>query len=324
MLKLRKKSFVFDDPTPVPECHASTLLKLEGESLLAAWFAGTKEADADTPIWVSRYEGGTWSVPRSVTPETGIQHWNPVLFQRNDGTILLFYKIGYPISDWQTRVLSSQDGGQTWSAPREMVPGDRSGGRGPVKNKLIRLSNGRILAPGSVEHLPWRCFIDASDDEGCSWSKRPIAVCAPQENSIHLIQPTLWEHPAGHVHALMRSNQGRIFRSDSEDFGDTWAPARPTNLPNNNSGIDCVRMDSGTIVLAYNPVGENWGVRYPLSISASFDGGTSFEKVLDIETEPCPNGYCYPAIIADRTTIHMTYTWNRRKIAYCMLEEIPG
>lgn len=320
-LKLLKKEFIFDDPIPVPECHASTILKLDHEKLLAAWFGGTKEANMDTLIWISLYENGEWSAPRSVTPEVGVQHWNPVLFQQKSGTILLFYKLGYPIPSWHTRVISSNDGGKTWSMPREMVPGDRTGGRGPVKNKILRLSNGRILAPGAVEHLPWRCFIDVSDDDGASWIKHPIAVKGPHENEIYLIQPTLWEHPAGHVHALMRSNKGRIFRSDSDDFGDTWTPACPTEIPNNNSGIDCARMDSGNIVLAYNPVAENWGARYPLSLAVSYNNGESFEKAIDIETEPCQNGYCYPAVIADNKIIHLTYTWDRRKIVHCMLEE---
>lgn len=322
MLELIKKEFIFDDPTPVPECHASTILKLSNGNLLAAWFGGTREADLDTLIWISLCENDVWSPPRPVTPEVSVQHWNPVLFQKQDGTILLFYKLCYPISDWHTRVVSSTDGGKTWSLPREMVPGDRTGGRGPVKNKNLRLSNGRVLAPGSVERLPWRCFIDISDDDGDTWIKHPIPVNSAHANELHLIQPTLWEQPTGCVHALMRSNRGCVFQSVSEDYGETWSPALPTDIPNNNSGIDCVRMDSGTIVLAYNPIGENWGIRYPLSIAVSLDNGATFTRIMDVETESCPSGYCYPAVIADGKTIHLTYTWDRKKIAHCILEEM--
>ena len=146
MLKLIKKEFIFDDPIPVPECHSSTILRLENGNLLAAWFGGVREGDMDTLIWTSLCEDGVWSAPRPVAPELYVQHWNPVLFQQKDGTILLFYKLGAPISDWHTRIVSSTDGGKTWSLPREMVPGDRSGGRGPVKNKALRLSSGRVLA----------------------------------------------------------------------------------------------------------------------------------------------------------------------------------
>ena len=44
----------------------------------------------------------------------------------------------------------------------------------------------------------------------------------------------------GHVHAMMRSTRGKIYRSDSTDYGRSWCPAYATTLPNNNSGIDVV------------------------------------------------------------------------------------
>lgn len=40
-----------------------------------------------------------------------------------------------------------------------------------------------------------------------------------------------------------------IFRSDSIDYGATWSVARATSLPNNNSGIDLVSMQDGTLIL---------------------------------------------------------------------------
>ncbi|WP_052737040.1 exo-alpha-sialidase [Paenibacillus algorifonticola] len=42
---------------------------------------------------------------------------------------------------------------------------------------------------------------------------------------------------------LLRSTEGFIFRSDSNDDGRTWCQAYPTPLPNNNSGIDVVLED---------------------------------------------------------------------------------
>lgn len=303
------KEFVFGEGVPFAECHASTVLRLDNGDLLAAWFGGTKEGTDDVMIWLSRRINGKWTEPVCVTKEEGIPHWNPVLFQTDSDTVTLYYKIGREIPYWKTMVMESADCGLTWSEARELVSGDE-GGRGPVKNKPIRCSDGRILAPASIEQGPWRCFIDVSTD-GVTWNKKQIPVSEP---CVNMIQPSLWEAPLGQLHALMRSSGGYVYRSDSADFGETWCPAYPIQIPNNNSGIDCVRMDNGTVALVCNPVEKDWGPRSPLTLFLSEDNGDSFHRALDLETEP--GEYSYPAIIAHGNTLHITYTWNRKKIAY--------
>ena len=51
------------------------------------------------------------------------------------------------------------------------ISSDVSGGRGPVRNKPLRLASGRILAGASTEHGIWKAFADISDDDGASWHK---------------------------------------------------------------------------------------------------------------------------------------------------------
>ena len=309
-MKLVRKEFIMTDP-PVPECHASTIVKLGAEEEAAAWFAGTKEGEKDVMIWFSRRENGVWTAPRRIPSAEGIPHWNPVLFAM-EGRLRLFYKIGYTIPDWKTMYTDSFDGGATWSEERELVLGDKSGGRGPVKNKPIRLSGGTILAPGSTERGEWKCFADIFRGDG--WSKREI----PSEKGVGLIQPSFWESAPGQVHGLMRSDCGRIYRTDSSDGGESWCMAYPTPLPNNNSGLDCVMTESGTLVLVCNPVGENWGPRTPLTVFLSADNGKTFQKALDLESGE--GGFAYPAVIACGDRVYVTYTWNRKNIVCCELK----
>ena len=118
----------------------------------------------------SRRIGGKWEPVRTfakVNPES--PHWNPVLRRADDGRIELFFKVGRNCADWRTYVQESRDEGRTWSAARELVPGDVWGGRGPVKNKCLKLKNGRWLAPASREFDPadqwkletlWRVFAE--------------------------------------------------------------------------------------------------------------------------------------------------------------------
>ena len=47
--------------------------------------------------------------------------------------------------------------------------------------------------------------------------------------------------------------QDFIYRSESSDWGDSWSVPVPTPLPNNNSSISAVKLQSGRIAIAYNP-----------------------------------------------------------------------
>ena len=60
-MKLIKQEFIFGEPLPTPECHASTIIVREDGKKLAAWFAGTKEANPDVLIFVSRFDGGIFT-----------------------------------------------------------------------------------------------------------------------------------------------------------------------------------------------------------------------------------------------------------------------
>lgn len=313
-MKLIRKMFIYDDPKPTPSCHASTIVRMNDDLLISAWFGGEREGANDVRIWTSFQKNGIWSEPIAIPSEKEIPHWNPVLMKVDDHTACLFYKVGYKIFEWQTWFTLTKDGGQTWSAPAELIPGDTSGGRGPVKNKGIFISDGTFLAPASSEQGAWLPFIDRYTKEN-GWEKAAIQVPSPE---VGLIQPTLWEYPDGQIHALMRSNCGFVYRSDSADYGKTWSVAYQTELPNNNSGLDGVLTFDGTLVLVLNPVADNWGKRTPLSVFVSADQGVTFTKVLDLETEE--GEFSYPAIIAHENRLYITYTWNRQKIAFCELE----
>lgn len=330
MLRKVFKEFVFGEGVPFNTCHASHIAVLPNGNIVAAWFGGEKEGSDDIAIWSSIRENGEWSNPVKVAHDIEEPHWNPVIFRKEDGTLLLFYKVGREISKWYTNLRTSEDNGHTWSEAVEIVPGDR-GGRGPVRNKVIQLSDGSLLAPGSTEHGVWVAFADKSTNGGKTWyrgadiaiegveytaGERVESDIPVSDQSFYgrgVIQPTLWESEPGKVHMLLRSTEAKIFRSDSEDYGKTWTPAYATELPNNNSGIDVVKLNDGTLVLAYNPVGLNWGPRTPMALSVSHDNGKTWGENFVLENEP--GEYSYPAVITDGKDIYVSYTWKRETIA---------
>ena len=307
------------------QSHASHFTLLPDGRVFCVYFYGSKEGADDVRIYGSmRGTDGIWAEPVALTEDDGVPHWNPVLFERADGAHVLFYKVGKTIPDWQTYYKVSFDGCATWSAPRELVPGDVSGGRGPVRNKAITLSDGRIVAPGSTEQGEWKCCFDVSADNGESWTRSADLTITNEMQGKYetltghgIIQPTLWESGEG-VHALMRSTEGWIYRTDSKDAVD-WCAPYAIGLPNNNSGIDAALAPDGRVFLVCNPIPTN-GVRSPLSVYVSTDNGMTFTLFTQLVTGA--GKFAYPAIRYANGCLHVTYTWNRKTIGYICLDEI--
>ncbi len=318
--------FVFSD-APFESCHASTILELPNGDLLCAWFGGKDEGDASVEIWLSKKTSGgadAWSAPQAMTDFPHEPCWNPVLFFDEQSRVWLFFKVGPSPQTWVGAYRLSTDLGKSWGDINYLP----AGLLGPVRSKPITLSSGEILAGTSVEagrgpntpreapYVSWACWVERSSDNGQSWTTHgPIMV--PGEN-FGVIQPTLWEFEPGKVKMLMRSTQriGAICESISEDGGITWSPAKPTLLPNPNSGIDAVKMQDGRIALVYNHTPQG---RSPLNLAFSEDNGSTWSQPYILEDEP--GEYSYPAIIQSASgNLHITYTWRRQRIKHVVIE----
>jgi predicted neuraminidase len=296
--------FIFER-APFRSCHASTIVETAHNGLLAAWFGGAHEGAGDVAIWMSRYAAGRWSPPQKVADGAGVPTWNPVLFRMRADQIWLFYKLGPSPETWTGAYKVSTDEGRSWSEPTYLP----AGLLGPIKDKPLRLAGGDVVAGTSVEsYRSWASWVERSSDAGRTWTIHgPIVI--PGE-PYGLIQPTLVELEPGHLRAFLRSRQGFIYTADSSDSGLTWGPARPTSLPNPDSGIDCVRLKDGRILMVYNHSSQR---RTPLNVAISSDGGETWEPLLELET--ARGEYSYPAVIqATDGDVHITYTWRRQRI----------
>lgn len=327
-----KKELIFSPQSlPFQICHASNLCILDDGTVLAAWFAGSKEGEADVGIWCSRKTQTGWSEPVMIAHDKEEAHWNPVMFQKQTGEVLLFYKVGSNIKEWYTNVRTSTDRGKTWSEASELVPGDR-GGRGPVRCKPVQISDGSILAGASTEDGIWTSYADCSSDGGKTWmlsnpirldvdyhgentaEESDIEVSAQSFFGRGVIQPTIWESEGGKVHMLLRSTEEEIYRSDSYDFGKNWCKAYTTRLPNNNSGIDVVKCSNGMLVLCSNPVRKNWGARSPITLHISPDNGNTWTEEYVLEN--AMGEYSYPSVVEQDGVLLVSYTYDRKSIAY--------
>ena len=337
--------FIYDQAI-FPSCHASTIEESRGH-LVAAWFGGTHEKHPDVGIWVARRIDGKWTEPVEVAngvvksiegdekfggdrnstqiPTQRYPTWNPVLFQpksRSDGDeqpLILFYKVGPTPQTWWGMMTTSNDGGISWSTPTRLPPGIL----GPIKNKPVELKDGTWLCPSSTESdeedSKWSVHFEWTSDRGKTWNR---TNALNDGVGVQAIQPSLLKLGEEHWLAIGRSRQDKIFELETKDDGRTWSALRLGSLPNNNSGIDAVTLADSRHLIVYNHVqgtpGEWGGKRTPLNVAIS-KNGSRWDSSVVLESEP--GEFSYPAVIQTSDgLIHITYTWNRKKIKHVVLD----
>ena len=171
---------------PFSSCHASTIVEVDPNTLLVAYFAGSAEGRPDVCIWTSRGnvqpdDTTRWDPP-VLTAEHKVPCWNPVLFKTNADELLLFYKAGPNPRTWSGYLKRSNDGGRSWS-PAELLP---AGILGPIKNKPIELNDGRLICGSSVEsHQAWTCWIEITPDGRATLVKTRPHQCARRALGYH-------------------------------------------------------------------------------------------------------------------------------------------
>jgi predicted neuraminidase len=344
-----KGQFIFEPgSTSFPESHASTIVALKNGDLLSAWFGGTKERAPDVAIWLSRLHAGHWSAPVEMVRKPNIPTWNPVLFHTNDGRLWLYYKVGPSPSTWAGGRLYSDDEGLTWSKP-ELLPEPLLG---PIRAKPLVLPGGIVVAGSSVEgnsataNIAWNAFIERSTDDGKTFT-RIGSITIPKDvdsaekpypnppagapgwagekgprKYVGIIQPSVIDMGNKHLRLYARSQTlaMKVAIADSTDNGLTWTQAHYIEVPQNNSGLDVVRLNDGRLVMIYNNTTVG---RTPLTLAVSTDGLT-FRPFATLED--AAGQYSYPAIIQSaHGDLEMTYTWQRKTIKYAHLPlaEVP-
>ncbi len=337
-------------PNQFASVHAADLLELPNGDLLACWFAGSDEGNADISIAVARLKAGesTWSRGEIVSDDPSRSEQNPSLFLTPDGEIWLMYtaqtsrtpehnphfNLQYTA---EIRRKISTDNGDTWGPTETMF--SRPGSF--CRQKIQVLSNGRWVFGN------WICFPDEtrcgsditvvqiSDDQGKTWRE------VEMPDSAGRVHANLIETAPGELTALLRSRfADNIYISYSKNYGDSWTAPVRTCLPNNNSSISAVRLQSGCLALIYNAVRFNddtsrtvWPhQRCPVTFALSEDNGKTwpFKRIIEMgegfvgEYNDINNRrYEYPVMMQGKDgKIHAAYSWgNRRCVKYVCVDE---
>lgn len=335
-------------PGPGTSAHAPALLETPQGDLLCAWFAGSFEGNRDVSIVCSRLPKGQgqWTVPQQVSQDPERSEQNPSLFQASGTEIWAVYTAQLdrvPGKDNMqfTAVIRRQrslDGGLHWSQADTLFSRQGSFCRQPIQ----KLASGRWIFSN------WLCSDSAnglggdptvfqiSEDQGKTWN----TVEMPKSQG--RVHANVVELTPGHLVAFLRSREADwIYRSQSLDDGDTWSSPEPTPLPNNNSSISAVKLQSGRVAVAYNPTQRPgtepgvavWpGLRCPVAVALSEDGGHTFPLIRYLElgegfagAENRGNNrqYEYPCLIQARDgSLHLAFAYqNRRGIKWMSFRE---
>ena len=147
------------------------------------------------------------------------------------------------------------------------------------------------------------------------------------------VHANLIEVKPGHLVAFMRSRfADNVYISESHDYGDSWTVPEKTVLPNNNTSISAIKLQTGEIALAYNvnatanpEFGKvSWpGLRNPIAVSITEDFGKTWpigrvfeqaEGYIGAENKTNNLQYEYPTLYQSKDgLLHLVYAY---KIAY--------
>jgi predicted neuraminidase len=326
-------------PSPSPQNHAAFLSRLPDGTLACVWFGGTMEGMPDISIHMSVLNEDTqqWSPATVLEDDRSRSEQNPLLFTAPDGKVWLLYTSQLS-GNQDTSVVRrriSDDGGKTFDAAETMIADAGTFIRQPI----VILANGDLLLPVFKCRIAlgekWSGHNDnagvyRSSDCGKSWRFSEVP------GSLGCVHMNIVPVSDTHLVAFYRSRWADfIYRTESHDAGVTWQVPSPTQLPNNNSSIQCTRLSDERLALVYNhssaanatgrrtslydeiddgeagaqtPPPERqafWGApRAPLSLAFSSDHGVTWQDRQDIDTS---DGYCLTNNSVTRANRELSY-----------------
>ncbi len=292
-------------------CKAGSLCQTQSGDILAVWYGGeefTGDESEETSLWFAKYSTGSWTKPVCLYKERGFHIWNPVLFPLPSGNIRLFFrkfspkiaepqKEKYGLRDFSYHVMTSGDNGETWSPPEQLPEGVLS----PAKSVPLITKEGVWIFPCAQNG---NAFLQITHDEGKNWQRvGPIGK--------GLTEPALAESDDGTILIFLRNRQVEsssryVMRAMFDLNAMTFTDPIPTSMPNPDAGIDVIRAQDGSLLLAANP---SHTARTPLALYRSFDDGVTWKHIYTLENGS--GDFAQPSLIqtADGKVHVFYYYW---------------
>ena len=284
-------------PDNTRNCEASVIELQDGSLLLvySHFVASGGDYDiADIRSKSSDDGGYTWSESSIIQETDGKYNMRGAdLIELRSGELGLIYGRSLMGKD---RVLeeylvfrTSKDNGKTWSPERRI--GSIDWHYILLHDQILRLSTGRIIVPLTVMASAYGPYSISNengavqlaallftDDEGETWR---LGAALMGDDLIGCNEPSAVELRDGRVLMFMRTCLGRVYKTYSEDHGETWTKPEPTVLPSFNSPQNVKRIPAtGDLLLLWNqctPEEASMGLfRHRLTAAVSKDEGETW------------------------------------------------
>lgn len=310
-----------------PSVHSPTLAELGDGNLLAAWFGGSREGARDVALYGARWsaEGG-WGPATLILDRRQAERdlgrslrklGNPVLARDAGGRLWLFF-VTTSLGGWSTSSIAyrtSLDEGRHWSPARQLITSPFLNLSTLARARPLLYADGGLALPAYHELVGKFGELLRLDADGRVLAKSRLSAGRSG------IQPSLVATGPRRAWAFLRQGGAgppRVLVTRSQDAGNTWAPWRPSPLPNPNASVAALLGGQGDLLLVYNDCADGRG---SLALARSRDGH-QWQRLLSLEQGTDRDEFSYPFLIRARDgRYHLVYTWQRRRIAHAWFNE---
>jgi predicted neuraminidase len=276
--------------------HAATAVQRSDGTIQAFWFGGTREGHADVRIFTATFDPDMqrWTdeaplLSRQETARAERRHvrklGNPVATVDPQGRILLFY-VSVSFGGWSgssINLVVSEDNGQTWSKPRQLITSPFLNVSTLVKGPVVQHADGTMGLPVYHEFLGKFSEYFHLDGQGRVLGKSRIT------HGRFAIQPVVFPLGEQDAVAMMRNTDSdkprRVWTSRTDDGGQTWSAPERNKIMNRNSALGATLGDDNILLTAANVTEYN---RSSLALLRSTDQGWDWAVVHDVEPHQPP------------------------------------
>jgi len=265
-----------------------SVAKLATGELIVVYYASPAHTDQSGKILLKRSadNGRTWSAAETAVDSPYDDRDASLTVTRAGRVILSYFSRDWrstPPAVFGTFVVSSNDGGRTWSPP---APVRTKLGWSGTSAPVLELQNGDLLLPlygGLPGETASRVTVARSRDGGRTWpASSEVEVAA--DPKIDFEEPALLDLGGGHIRVLMRTDRadGHGYESGSRDGGATWsAPSKLAIKPHAPDLLSIALPDgSPAIFESWGDVSGRFGVGRAVVARVRASGRTSDEALI--------------------------------------------